>query len=301
MPQKGVDQKPSETALFAALRRALAHTEYAHEKFGPDHLANTFMPPHFRFFLKFKKIQADTAKKLEAALPGLNAYMIARTVWLDALFFDELKNKVPQIVLMGAGYDSRAFRFAAYNHGTTVFELDAAPTQERKLACLKKARIPVPQGVKFIPINFNKQSLESVLDKAGFDRSLKTLFIWEGVSYYLEPESVDATLASIHQLGAEGSLLAFDYTVTVPDDKLDVFFGVRLFNETMKQHHASEALLFSIEEDQTENFLTQRGFKLLTLMDNTKIERAFLTRDDGSLIGPITGHFRFVVGEKQDK
>lgn len=49
MPQNGVEQKPSETALFAALRRALAHKEYANEKFGLDHLAEAFLPPHFRF------------------------------------------------------------------------------------------------------------------------------------------------------------------------------------------------------------------------------------------------------------
>lgn len=298
MPQKGVDQKPSETALFAALRRTLAHTEYPNQKFGPDHLANSFLPPHFRFFLKFKKIQVDTAEKLEAALPGLNAYMIARTVWLDELFLNALKTEVPQIVLMGAGYDSRAYRFAAHNKGTTVFELDAAPTQKRKIKCLNKARITVPTQVKFAPIDFNKESLESVLDKAGFDRKLKTLFIWEGVSYYLEPESVDATLASVHQLGAGGSQIAFDYTVNVPKDRQDEFFGVRLFNETMQQHHASEALLFSIEEGQAEDFLTQRGFKMLAHLDHTEIEQAFLTREDSSLIGPITGHFRFVVGEK---
>ena len=298
MPQNGVDQKPSETALFAALRRSLAHIEYPNEKFGPDHLATAFLPPHFRFFLKFKKIQANTSEKLETALPGLNAYMIARTVWLDELFLNALKNKVPQIVLMGAGYDSRAYRFADHNKGTTVFELDAAPTQERKIACLKKVRIPVPQGVKFVPVDFNKDALESVLEKAGFNSSLKTLFIWEGVSYYLGPESVDATLSSVHQLGSQGSQIAFDYTVSVPEDRLDDFFGVRLFNKTMQQQHASEALLFSIEEGQAEDFLAQRGFKLLAHMDHTEIEQTFLTRDDDALIGPITGHFHFVVAEK---
>jgi len=297
MPAKGVDQKPSETALFAALRRALAHLKYPNERFGPDHLATVFLPPHFRFFLKFKKVQANTAEKLEAALPGLNAYMIARTVWLDELFLKALQEGVPQIVLMGAGYDSRAYRFAGHNKGTTIFELDTAPTQERKIACLRKARIPVPQGMKFTPIDFNKQSLDSVLEKAGFDRSLKTLFIWEGVSYYLEPGSVNATLDSVREFGAVGSQIAFDYTISVPDENQDNFFGVRLFNKTMQRHHASEALLFSIDEGQVRDFLTQRGFKLLTHMDNTEIEHTFLTRANGSLIGLITGHFRFVAGE----
>ena len=55
--------------------------------------------------------------------------MIARTAYFDRLFADALSNKTPQIVLLGAGYDSRAYRFANLNHVTRVFELDIAPTQ----------------------------------------------------------------------------------------------------------------------------------------------------------------------------
>jgi hypothetical protein len=72
MTNKGVEQKPSETALFAALRRTIANKEFGDEKFGPDYLAEKFLPPHFRFFLKFKSIQANTKEKLNGFLPGLN-------------------------------------------------------------------------------------------------------------------------------------------------------------------------------------------------------------------------------------
>jgi hypothetical protein len=55
MSKKSVEEKPSETAFFAALRRTLANKEYKNEKHGPDYLAEYFLPPHFRFFLRFKK------------------------------------------------------------------------------------------------------------------------------------------------------------------------------------------------------------------------------------------------------
>ena len=55
MTNKGVEKKPSQTALLAALRRTLAYKEYNNEKFGPDDLAECFLPPHFRFFLKNQK------------------------------------------------------------------------------------------------------------------------------------------------------------------------------------------------------------------------------------------------------
>ncbi len=132
MVNKIVEQKPSETALFAALRRTIAKKEFNNEKFGPDYLAEYFLPAHFRFFLKFRKIRANTKEKLSIYLPGVNEYMIARTAHFDRLFKDALNNETPQIVLLGAGYDSRAYRFLALNQDTKIFELDIAPTQERK-------------------------------------------------------------------------------------------------------------------------------------------------------------------------
>ncbi len=80
MSKKRIEQKPSETALFAALRRAIANKEYENDKFGPDDLSDYFLPPHFRFLLKFKKIRVNIKNKLNRFLPGLNEYMIARTV-----------------------------------------------------------------------------------------------------------------------------------------------------------------------------------------------------------------------------
>ena len=215
MTNNSVEQKPSETALFATLRRTIANKEYKNKKFGPDDLAEYFLPAHFRFLLKYNKIRANTKNRLNGVLPGLNEYMIARTAYFDRLFLDALKDKTPQIVLLGAGYDSRAYRFAKSNHGTRIFELDISPTQDRKINCLNKARIDIPKVVTFVPINFNLESLKDVLEKAGYDNQQKTLFIWEGVSYYLEVESVDKTLEFACQAAHPESTLAFDYTISI--------------------------------------------------------------------------------------
>jgi len=294
MTDKGVDEKPSETALFAALRRTLANKEFGDEKFGPDHLAEYFLPPHFRFFLKFKKIQANTKEKLNEALPGLTEYMIARTAYFDGLFVDTLKKDFPQIVLLGIGYDTRAYRFAELNKGTKIFELDIAPTQNQKKIYLKKARIEIPKNVKFVSIDFNKEFLGDVLEKAGFEGQEKTLFIWEGVTYYLDAESVDATLNFVSKSSHPESIIAFDYTLSVSEENLANYYGVKEFAQTMREHHAAEELTFSIQEGEIELFLEGRNLKMLEHLDNQEIEKKFLTMDDGTLIGRTTGHFRFV-------
>jgi methyltransferase (TIGR00027 family) len=150
--------RPSETALFAALRRTIANLEYKNGRLGPDSFAEYFLPPHFRFFIRFDKIRANTKKKLARFMPGMHEYMIARTLFFDELFVNALNDGTPQIVLLGAGYDSRAYRFSGLNRGSHVFELDMAHTQDRKKRCLKGGRIPIPREVAFVPVNFTKES-----------------------------------------------------------------------------------------------------------------------------------------------
>jgi len=299
MSENGIDQKPSETAFFAALRRAIAHKDYGDERLGPDHLAGLFLPTHFRFFLRFEKVRLNTKEKLNVSLPGLNEYMIARTAYFDELFIDALNDRIPQIVLLGAGYDTRAYRFTKVNSATNVFELDAEPTQNRKLKCFKKGRIDIPQHVKLVPIDFNEESIRDVLEEAGYDNREKTLFIWEGVSYYLEAESVDTTLELVSKSLHNESTIAFDYTISLSDDTVDDLYGVQEFTQTMKKHHANEELMFSIDEGKVASFLEQRNLKVVEHLDNEEIERRYLLDDGGSLIGRMTGHFRFVMASKR--
>ena len=295
MARGSVTEKPSETALFTALRRALAHLEYPGERFGADALAIIFLPPSFRFFLKFKSIRRNTKAKLDAAFPGMTEYLIARTAHFDHLYRTALQEKVPQIVLLGAGYDSRPYRFAGQNQGTRVYELESAPTQERKQQCLSKAKVSIPPAVTLVPIDFNRQSLPEVLQKAGWQSRQPSLFLWEGVSYYLDPVAVDKTLEFFSKNTHPESLLAFDYTISVSDVNLASLYGVQEFLQTMQAAHANEGLLFSIPEGEIETFLAARNLEMTEHLDKEAIEGEYLTRPDGRRLGQITGHFRFVT------
>jgi methyltransferase (TIGR00027 family) len=295
MNTKKIDQKPSETALFAALRRTIAHKEYNNDKFGPDDLAEIFLPPHFRFFLKFKKIRENTKKKLARLMPGLTELIIARTAFFDNLFLNALKNQTPQIVFLGSGYDSRAYRFAKSNKSTIIYELDAMPTQNRKIKCLKAAHISIPREVKYVPINFMNESLGNVLKKAGYKSQEKTLFLWEGVSYYLDLDSVKRTLEYIAQCSNKESVIAYDYSISIPEEDGNKYYGVNEFMKSMKEHHANEELIFTIRHGEIESFLMDRGLRMIEHLDNKGIELKYLVDDNGSLIGRITENFRFVL------
>ncbi len=215
MSAKSIEQKPSETALFAALHRAIANKDYQNARFGPDSLAEYFLPPHFRFFIKFKQIRANTKTKLHAVFPGIHEYMIARTAYFDRVFSAALGDQIPQIVLLGAGYDSRAYRYSRLNRASRIMELDIAPTQNRKRECLKRAKIEIPERVAFVPIDFAKESIQDALAKAGYETQKRTLFIWEGVTYYLDARAVDETLTFVSQCTNKESAIALDYVVSV--------------------------------------------------------------------------------------
>jgi len=301
MPKKGVEKRHSETALFAALYRAVANKEFKNERFGSDYLAEYFLPSHFKFFIKFKKIRANVKNKSNKLTPGMYEYVLARTAFFDNVFIDALNKNIPQIVLLGAGYDTRAYRFARLNNTTKIIDLDIATTQNRKKKCLKKAQIDIPKHVTLVPINFNKESLKNVLEKAGYDNNEKTLFIWEGVSYYLEPESVDATLEFVNNSSHKESVIAFDYAISISEENINNYYGVKEFAHTWRKHRSNELFRFAIDEGKIESFLEQRELKIVNHYDNREIEKTFLLYENGSILGQITGSFRFAMASPNNK
>lgn len=301
MSANSVEKQHSETAIFAALYRAIANKDYKNESIGPDYLAEYFLPAHFKFFIKFNKIRANVKRKSGKFTPGMYEYMLARTAFFDKAFSDALNENIPQIVLLGAGYDTRAYRFATQNSTTKIIELDIATTQTRKKKCLEKARIGIPKHVRFVPINFNKEVLKDVLERAGYAHNVKTLFIWEGVIYYLEPESVDATLEFINNSSHNESIIAFDYVISITEENMKHYYGAKEFAQTWRKHRSGEPFKFAVDDGKIESFLEQRGLKLVTHLDNREIENEFLLNANGSLIGQINGSFRFVSASPDRK
>jgi len=286
---------PSQTALFSALRRALANRHYGGPPFGPDDLAIHFLEAQQRFLFRFHKIREYGERKLDQAMPGMTPYIIARTAYFDRVFLDALQAGAPQIVILGAGYDSRASRFAASKGGTTVYELDAAETQARKRECLAAAHVAIPQSVRLVPIDFLHESLADALGKAGFRPDARTLFLWEGVSYYLDAASVDRTLAFVRGTGDGDAAIAFDYTIPLTDEDMGDCYGSATFLDAMRAYHASEAFMFAIPDDEIESFLAARGLQLVEHYNAAAIEESFLRDGQGALLGRVTGNFRFVL------
>lgn len=205
------NDRPSRTAHLVALGRALADL-------GLSHVPN-FHDPTARFFLndKGKESLAKVEQGARAERPGFRvqaargmADMIAlRTAAIDAGVRSAIAAGATQLVILGAGYDGRAWRMSELA-GVKVFEVDRPATQQDKRA--RVAQLPSPVGVvSFVSIDFERESLDTVLETAGHDASVPTCWIWEGVVMYLTRDAMHATVAAIAGRSAMGSTLIVNY------------------------------------------------------------------------------------------
>jgi methyltransferase (TIGR00027 family) len=129
------------------------------------------------------------------------------------LMFDRIMEKyvdeMEQIVIPGAGFDLIALQFTKGKE-VKVFELDQVKTLDVKVETLKKAGIK-HDWVTYIPVDYANESWVDKLLGAGFDKTKKTLFLWQSISLYLEADIVKETLREMADLCVDGSIIAQDF------------------------------------------------------------------------------------------
>jgi len=142
---------------------------------------------------------------------------------LRARFFEDelgvaVERGVAQYVILGAGYDSFAYRRPDLHNTLRVFELDHPATQESKQARLRELGVPIPPNVTFVSIDFEtRHSIMDALQANGYRQDKAAYFCWPGVTWYLTDEAIERTLSEV-ACAASGSELALDYVV--PDELL---------------------------------------------------------------------------------
>lgn len=203
--------RPSRTAQFVTLGRALAEAGFSHVPGFRDPTAPVFLTGRGKRTLAKITSAAREGKRrgrVEAAR-GMADIMALRTTAIDTAVREALAAGATQLVILGAGYDGRAWRMSELA-GVRVFEVDRPGTQAAKRA--RSAELPPAIGtVSFVPIDFEHESLADVLARAGHDAGSPTCWIWEGVVMYLTHDAVRATLADVAKRSAAGSRLIVNY------------------------------------------------------------------------------------------
>ncbi len=141
---------------------------------------------------------------------GIYGSQVMRTRYIDDVVAMEVTLGVDQVVILGAGLDTRAFRLPALA-GSTVFEVDLPATQALKRQRLEGVA-PVAGEVRFVPADLGRDPLAETLAAAGLDAGRPVLFIWEGVTQYLTEDAVRATLSYVGA-AAPGSAIVLTYVL----------------------------------------------------------------------------------------
>jgi len=258
--------RPSLTAAAVAATRALESERPPDERICYDPFARLFVSLRFwTFWFRFAEFFFEFSHA-EKRGPASMGFVVARERYIDDYLQSCIDGGLEQLVILGAGYDSRAYRFEGLKK-VKVFEVDHPATQRVKVARLKEALGALPENVVFVPIDFAKETLERRLYECGYGNRLKTLFIWQGVTEYLTPEAVDNILAFVAHHSANGSSIIFDYMYAPHGEVL----MRRLRRIT------GEERIFGIEKRTIEAFLGQRGFYQVKNVTSEFLKKTYFT------------------------
>ena len=276
-------ERPSATALEAAAYRVLGSKHPDPAIRNADVLAEKLLGPAERAILKEtgSTIVLDAlAMDTESAWTALGARSVfargvhVRTRHIDDVLAESLRAGTTQVVILGAGLDSRAYRFGDAMRDVRVFELDLPQTQNYKKARVRDLFDVLPAHVTYAPIDFATQDLATVLKAAGYDPAKRTLFIWEGVTMYVPEPGIDATLRAVATNAARGSRIVFDYfTERALRDRQSVLVPV-----AKNVAAVGEPFVFGMPGDNAAAFIGPRGFSVVSDFASAELAQKYLPK-----------------------
>lgn len=284
--------KESITALVCAYARAY-HAEHDNPKIFDDYLARKLFTDE-----EYKQIgvyQAEALKFYAPEVAATNPDQASAIVWVmqhqsapitlsrsryaEDTLEEAIAQGVRQYVILGAGFDTFAFRKPELLKQIDVFEVDHPATQAAKLQRLARLGWGIPQQLHFVPVDFVHENISDALARSSYNPHLLTLFSWLGVTYYLPHEAVMATLRALAHLAPCGSSIIFDYYDTDSLDSAKVARRFALMQEIVKR--VGEPIKTAFDPSTLEADLQQAGLMLKENLSPADIEkRYFANRTD---------------------
>jgi methyltransferase (TIGR00027 family) len=248
---------PSRTAEYMALFRALESARPEDERLFEDCAAASFLRPTLRavaLAARFGAARSLILAFIDRRWPGPRLSGVVRTRVIDDFVTGAMQAGCTQLVLLGAGYDTRATRLPVAA-ACTVFEVDHPVTQ----ACKRAVLGHVSDRVRYVPLDFESHALQPALIDAGLDDSQRTCVLWEGVFSYLTPEAIDTTLAALVEVCASGSQILLTYVdqrfLDTANPQAGAWFTA--------VHGAGEPFQTGIDPSQAQAFFAARNLALL--------------------------------------
>jgi methyltransferase (TIGR00027 family) len=244
-----------------ALFRALETNRPAARRLFVDRFAVEFLSPRLRRVAALSRLRPAGAllrAHIDHRWPGARTSAVARTRFIDEAAEAALGSGVAQVVLLGAGFDARAYRLGAMARAV-VFEVDHPSTSGAKRKVVEGLLGSLPPHVRYVPADFGAGPLHETMAAAGYDPRRRTLFIWEGVTNYLTEPAVDGTLRWCADAAA-GSQVLFTYVHRLVLENPQAFWGTTKLFATLGA--AGERWTFGFDPAALPDFLERRGLVL---------------------------------------
>jgi methyltransferase (TIGR00027 family) len=260
-------------ATGAAALRAIESYRHKKDRLFEDRLARGFLKPFWRGIVELMRLPLIGTALLairERQVPGTIGGIICRTRYIDDALNDALTEHLDQVVILGAGFDTRAYRIPGIDE-TRVFEVDHPTTQAWKQTCLNRMFGTFPPHVVFVPIDFDQQDLAVEMEAAGFRTGAQTFYIWEGVTQYITAEAVDATVRYV-ATAAPGSRIVFTYIQHgVIDGRLE---GAQQWVPMTRRY--GTPWIFGLDPEELAQYLSARGLDLVEQVGASEYQERYL-------------------------
>lgn len=220
-------------------------------------------------------MERDPSAYTGPAGDALRGHVLVRSAFAEERLRCAIERGVRQCVVLGAGYDTFAYRQPAWASRVRLFEVDAPATQADKRARLAATGIAEPANVVYAPIDFEHTSLAAGLADAGFNAQALAFFSWLGVMVYLTRDAVDAVFRFVARM-PRGSEIAFTFSAPRPDD-------TRLASRVAA---LGEPLRTRIDVLELERMLRDFGFRETTVLTPGAAQRLLGTRSDTLRLPP---------------
>jgi len=290
--ERRVEHKTSRTAEMTCLSRAASFYEKDPLYKSNDFIAPILLPKSMKPIVRFAPTRSLFMNKI--APKGIYEYVIARTKYIDEVFRSAIDKNFDQILIFGAGFDSRGIRLN--NSKTKIFELDAPPTQMAKINQYHNRKIEIPKNLIFIPIDFEKETLAQKLSVSGFKKYKRSLFVLEGLLMYLQGESVHETFKVISEYAGKGSIVVFDYIHSSVLQGDSQSYGQKEIIKMVSD--SDEKWNFGLEKDKINEFLDKYGLTLCENNDSEDLENKYFKNEDGDIVGKINETHCIAIAEK---
>jgi methyltransferase (TIGR00027 family) len=267
--------KTSRTAQYMALFRALETERDSNDKLFSDHYAIHFLEAKLRLAARMSKysiIRKYISNAIQKRIPGAFSSGIARTKHIDDLLRSTITNGVKQVIILGAGFDTRALRLD-FLKSIPVIEIDHPNTSNFKTATYKRSIGKLSKNIDFYQIDFNKQSLEELAEQHNFDFTKPTTVIWEGVTNYLTEDAIKSTFGFIAKF-AKNSYVIFTYVHKKILESPSSFLGGEKLLEDLDK--LEEKWTFGFQPEELSNYLKPFGMVVLEDMGATEYRAKYL-------------------------